>query len=116
MGAATVEPKPASSITATTTYRGSSAGASAANREVSALPSTWAVPVLPATGTRSSGNPANAAAAVPSRVPTARCNPAITACSAAGSSPAGDRAWRREGESSASTWGAGGARPVARVA
>ena len=49
-----------------TTYFGWSQGANEANTEVAFLPNSWAVPVLPATHTLSSGKPPKAPAAVPS--------------------------------------------------
>src|SRR6202040_967469 len=49
----------------TTTYFGWSHGANEANTEVAFLPNSWAVPVLPATHTLSSGKPPKAPAAVP---------------------------------------------------
>src|SRR2546430_15952884 len=48
-----------------TTYLGWSQGANEANTEVAFLPNSWAVPVLPATHTLSSGKPPKAPAAVP---------------------------------------------------
>src|SRR5258707_11931673 len=48
-----------------TTYLGWSQGANEANTEVAFLPNSWAVPVLPATQTLSSGKPPKAPAAVP---------------------------------------------------
>ena len=52
-------------IITTTTYLGWLAGANEANTEVAWLPATSAVPVLAATHSLFSGNPANAPAAVP---------------------------------------------------
>src|SRR4029077_11804777 len=48
-----------------TTYFGWSQGANEANTEVAFFPNSWAVPVLPATQTLSSGKPPKAPAAVP---------------------------------------------------
>src|SRR4051794_37340947 len=60
-GAAACAPSPACSIIAATTYLACPlAGAQDANQEVSCLPKTSAVPVLPPTSTLSSGKPANA--------------------------------------------------------
>jgi len=57
IGAATSDPWPPSSTTATATYRGRSAGANAANHEWGCWFGVYEVPVLPATGT---GNPLKA--------------------------------------------------------
>ncbi len=61
-GAAVVAPVPPWLTCATTTSCGSSAGAYEANHDVSCLPVTCPVPVLPATA---SGRPANTPCAVP---------------------------------------------------
>ena len=59
-------PVPACSTMTTTAYRGSFTGANDANHDVSCLPVTSAVPVLPPTGTVPYGKPRNAPRAVPS--------------------------------------------------
>src|SRR6058998_2990772 len=59
-GAAVVEPWPACSTIATTTYLGLPAGAIAANHEYGCFGRTSAVPVLPATGYWERGNPVKA--------------------------------------------------------
>src|SRR5262249_3647992 len=78
IGAATFEPNPACSTTVTTTYCFEPTLIIPANSDESLLPSTWAVPVLPAIW-NCEGNPKKALYAVPFGSRTAPVKPAIIA-------------------------------------
>ncbi len=76
-GPAASAPKPACSSTATATNRGSVAGPPATKSEVSALPVTCAVPVLPNTGQLFWSNPVNSSVAVPPRADVTPSKPSL---------------------------------------